>query len=618
MAQSQTVFNKIIEDTAAHITNSVIAIDTGYVFLSGTRNVYNIRSFALTYVNLNGERQWEKIFGNSQNEFWEGWKGNYKQKNNSSYLAGPYVNSTSGKKGIHISVFDSIFNIGSQNIVFYDTIDKRAFYSLKITNNFYFITGQIYDYANETYKLILLKVDSNGNYLWHKSYGPNVYEYGSYLIETSNGEILTGGSTWVTDIENTRWYFLKTDTAGNVIWEKAYGRNNYNNGKVSGLIETQDSNYLACGVYPVANYGSETLYDGCLRKIDTAGELLWEKHYRNYSCHSDDPDDIDIKSSISSIFQESNGDLLILGSAFGYYPIHRGFLMKTNSKGQIKWHQYYYAVSESSRWQYFVDFKPTNEGGYILAGYGNDYSNLGYDPPQQAWLVKTDSLGMDGLSNTEPDALQVAIDIPDTVCYEDTIPVQIQIAGKSAPYTLSFSTGQVIDSIYYPPTFVPQEIGLGIVSLWTGAVPDYNYHNDTITEATITNHTWGHCIVRDVDFYTPAGIGAYDISITLTDAYGESTSITKHIITKSCGNAIAEENSEAYCRLFPNPASDKLQLEIPNLTQAQEATIYDAQGKLVFSQSINTQATTLDISNLTPGNYTLKINGISKSFTVVR
>jgi hypothetical protein len=257
-----------------------------------------------------------------------------------------------------------LINIESQNIIFYDTIDKRTFYSTKTSNNLYFITGQIYDYDSETYKLFLLKSDILGNYLWHKSYGPNLYEYGSRIIETSVGEILTGGSTWVTDIENTRWYLLKTDTAGNVIWEQAYGRNNYNNGKVSGLIETQDSNYLASGSYPAANYGGgggETLYDGCLRKVDTAGELLWEKHYRNYSCHSDDPSDIDIKSSITSIFQEINGDLLVLGSAFGYYPIHRGFLMKTNFKGQIKWHKYYYAVSESSRWQYFSDFKQIND-----------------------------------------------------------------------------------------------------------------------------------------------------------------------------------------------------------------------------------------------------------------
>jgi hypothetical protein len=222
---------------------------------------------------------------------------------------------------------------------------------------------------------------------------------------------------------------------------------------------------------------------------------------------------------------------------------------------------------------------------------------------------------MDGLSNTEPDALQVNIDIPDTVCRADTIPVQIRIAGKSAPYTLSFSTGQVIDSIYYPPTFVPQEIGLGLVEMESsGSV----YHSEDITEATISNHAWGECIVKEVDFHSPASIGAHEVSITLTDAYGETTTITRHITTKSCGNDISQETNQANCRLFPNPATNKLHLKLPNQTQTQQAKIYDASGKLVFTQSISTKTTTLDISNLKPGNYILKIDGISKGFTVVR
>ncbi len=615
MAQSQTVFNKIIEDTIGHVMNSVVALDTGYVFLSGTGNEHGVRSFALNYVNGEGVKQWKKVFGDSVNQYWEGWKGNLKKNDDEYYLGSGIVNPNNGDYGIHISNFDEQFNLVTQDIMFYDSIEKRTYLTIKSSYNNYYLTGQIYDYSSESYKLLLVKADSSGNYIWHKSISKNVYEYGSRIIETSKGEILTGGSTWVNDINNTRWYLLKTDTAGNVIWEQEYGRNNYNNGKVSGLIETQDSNYLACGVYPAASYGSETLYDGCLRKIDTAGGLLWEKHYRNYSCHSDDPDDIDIKSSISSIFQESNGDLLILGSAFGYYPIHRGFLMKTNSEGQIKWHRYYYAVSESSRWQYFVDFKPTNDSGYILAGYGNDYSNLGYDPPQQAWLVKTDSLGMDGLSNTEPDALQVNIDIPDTVCRADTIPVQIHIAGKSAPYTLSFSTGQVIDSIYYPPTFVPQEVGLGLLELeWGGSI----YHTDTIQEATITNHEWGHCIVKDVDFHTPAATGNHNIQITLTDACGENTTITKSMQIEYCPDNLVQENENPALRIFPNPATNKLHLQLPNLTQTQQAKIYDAGGKLVSTHPIHTKTTTLDISHLKPGNYILKINGISRSFTVVR
>jgi hypothetical protein len=617
--QAQVVFNKIIEDTIGHVMNSVVALDTGYVFLSGTGNEYDVRSFALTFVNEVGEKQWKHIYGDPVAEYWEGWDGNMKNYGNTYEFAGEYVNPSEGKRGIHLNIFDENYNLSSQEIIFYDTIDKRAFYSIKfLEDDSYYITGQLYDYEDNTYRLLLLKADSSGNYIWHKSYSGE-YALGSFLLETSEHNVLVGGArSYPIGINNRKWYLLKTDTAGNVIWEQAYGRNNYNNGKVSGLIETQDSNYLVSGSYPAANYGGGTgvtLYDGCLRKVDTAGELLWEKHYRNYSCHSDDPSDIDIKSSINSIFQENNGDLLILGSAFGYYPIHRGFLMKTNFKGQIKWHKYYYAVSVSSRWQYFSDFKPTNDDGYILGGYGNDYSNLGYDPPQQAWLVKTDSLGMDGLSNVEPDALQLEVDLPSPACNNDTLQIYVNIAGKSAPYTLEFSTGQVIDSIYYPPTFVPQEIGLDTIELeWDGSV----YLNDKIREATITNHEWGHCIVKPIEFYTPSESGHYNVEITLTDAYGESITITRGINIDDCPNTIAETETTSACSIYPNPATDKLHLQLPNLTQTQQAKIYDAGGKLVFTQSISTKTTTLDISNLKPGNYILKIDGISKGFTVVK
>ncbi|MGC9330900.1 MAG: T9SS type A sorting domain-containing protein, partial [Bacteroidales bacterium] len=223
---------------------------------------------------------------------------------------------------------------------------------------------------------------------------------------------------------------------------------------------------------------------------------------------------------------------------------------------------------------------------------------------------------MDGLSNTEPDALQLDVEIPDTACHNDTIPVQVHIAGKSAPYTLSFSTGQVIDSIYYPPTFVPQEIGLGVLEIiWDGSPVILT---DTINAATITNHEWGHCIVKDVDFHTPAATGDHNIQITLTDAYGETTTITRSLHVEYCPDNVVQENENPALRLYPNPATNKLHLQIPNLTQPQHAEIYDASGKLVFTKSISTKTTTLDISNLKPGNYILKINGISKGFTVVR
>jgi hypothetical protein len=51
-AHSQTVFNKIIEDTIPQITTGVMDVDTGYVFLSGISNEFGIRSFAFNYMVL--------------------------------------------------------------------------------------------------------------------------------------------------------------------------------------------------------------------------------------------------------------------------------------------------------------------------------------------------------------------------------------------------------------------------------------------------------------------------------------------------------------------------------------------------------------------------------------
>ncbi len=274
------VFNRIIEDTVSHITNSVVAIDTGYIVLTGTNNEELIRCFAFTYVDINGNNVWKKTYSDSQYQYWEGWDGNLKKFNNEYYFAGAIVNVNSGDIGTNINIFSNTFDIISQNTIFYNSQEKKVFYSLRSSDSAYYLTGQIYDTLEDKFGLLLLKADCNSNYLWHKTLGNNAYEYGNCIIEKSDSTIITAGASWVTHSSNTRWYLTNTDTAGNIIWERIYGRENFNNGYVKDVLETQDSNILACGSYPAAKYGSggeEIIWDGCLRKIDQNGDLLWEK-----------------------------------------------------------------------------------------------------------------------------------------------------------------------------------------------------------------------------------------------------------------------------------------------------------------------------------------------------
>ncbi|MDD3688348.1 MAG: T9SS type A sorting domain-containing protein [Bacteroidales bacterium] len=312
-----------------------------------------------------------------------------------------------------------------------------------------------------------------------------------------------------------------------------------------------------------------------------------------------------------------NGDLILCGSSQWYYTILRGYLIKTDSEGNIKWKRYYFADDYTSTWQYFSSCKPTSDGGFIIAGYGDDYSNLGYDPPQQAWLVKTDSLGMDGLCNIEPDELNFDFDIqeiPEGICMNDTIEVYVHIAGKSAPYTIEFSTGQVIDSIYYPPTFVPVEIGLTDINLeWGGET----YFEESITEATLSNHEWGQCIVKPVEFYTPSTWGPQQLQITVTDAYGESMTITKEIFAVQCTSEnVSASEAVNSVNVYPNPAVDNLYLDLPDTIFPVICEIYNSVGQLVKTLQLSNNLTVINVKDFASGIYVLKINSESKTYSL--
>ena len=615
ISYSQIVFNKIIEDSIkAHIMSSVISLDTGYVFLSGTDNAYSTRCFAIRHVNEFGEESWKKVFGDPILQFWEGWYGNFKKSDTIYYLAGKIVNPVESTMGIHISIFDETLELVFQNTFLIDNIFKTAFYSIKTIFDDYFIIGQIWDIDDETYKLLLLKANDSGEYIWHKCYNVNLSSHGSTVIETSDNNILIGGGSEVTHINNTRWYLIKTDTAGNIIWEKVFGRNNYPNGHIQGLIETNDSNYIACGSYPVARYGGgggTYLWDGCLRKIDNEGNLLWEKLYRNYSKISS-PNMILIESSLNAIIEKDNS-LFLLGNHRNHSGASRGYLQKVTNDGSICWNRSYYPIDTTTTYQWLVSIQNTADNGFIMAGYGDEYDRQGIYPPQQAWLVKTDSLGIDGLCYTEYPELNIDIALPTTLNCSDTITVYAYIAGKSAPYTIETSIGQNIDSIYYPPIFVPVEIGLTHVNLeWDNTT----YFEQTITEATLSNHEWGQCIAKPIEFYTPHNAGWQQIQITVTDAYGETKTITKEVfVNDNCSNNITEENINGIY-LYPNPIKDKLFIDIPQNINPIYAEIYNSLGQLIKSNNVHTGLNVINVSELTSGIYIIKITTNTEKFSL--
>lgn len=112
----------------------------------------------------------------------------------------------------------------------------------------------------------LLKIDSNGNYLWSKTDSALGYTIGGDLFSAT--ESINGGYLCLGSLPFSFYPTLtKVDINGNVEWQKTYT----NNIAFTSLIRKLSNGYLLMGTVPFSNPPLGTNYKYCFVKVDTAG-----------------------------------------------------------------------------------------------------------------------------------------------------------------------------------------------------------------------------------------------------------------------------------------------------------------------------------------------------------
>jgi hypothetical protein len=125
----------------------------------------------------------------------------------------------------------------------------------------------------------LIKINANGEVLWQRLYGGSGLDDVSAIHQTSDGGYIVGGSSNSTDIPGIisnggfDQYIFKIDSMGEVVWQRLYGGTS--DDYIMSLQPASDGNFIAGGVSPVA----PGLNDVYLIKLDTTGEILWQKIY---------------------------------------------------------------------------------------------------------------------------------------------------------------------------------------------------------------------------------------------------------------------------------------------------------------------------------------------------
>ena len=234
------------------------------------------------------------------------------------------------------------------------------------TDGGYIIAGLTYSFGAGDCDIWLIKTDSNGNEIWNKTYGGSNIDWSRSVQQTNDGGYILTGVTLSFDDDGDVW-LIKTDSAGNMMWNKTFGLIDYCDVGHS-VQQTTDGGYVITGSTGPLSDGSVWLI-----KTDSDGNEIWNKTLGGTG-HEDG----------ICVRQTTDGGYIITGeketsdARFGDV-----WLIKTDSDGNKMWDKTFGGLYSDLG----MCVQQTSDGGYIITGYTELYGGGG------ACLIKPDSDG---------------------------------------------------------------------------------------------------------------------------------------------------------------------------------------------------------------------------------
>ena len=221
------------------------------------------------------------------------------------------------------------------------------------------------------------KTDETGDMLWNRTYGGEGHEYAFSGQQTADGGYILAGVAYPLGINNGDFYLVKTDSYGNMEWNKTYGGSS--NEAAWSVQQTSDGGCILAG----ETYSFGAGYTDCwLVKTDSNGKMEWNKTYGGNW--------FDVAYCVR---QTTDGGYVFAGFQGwdGGQHMHGGsaYVFKTNSSGEIESGDGFSGTPADSGWARAYSVKETSDGGFIVAG---DTSVEGQSGGRM-FLLKTHSKG---------------------------------------------------------------------------------------------------------------------------------------------------------------------------------------------------------------------------------
>jgi len=241
--------------------------DNGYIITGSIKDYADFTNgdFYLVKTNEIGDTLWTKTY---YKEYTDDFGLSVLQTNGNGFIiVGGTINYNEGTEDIALIKTD--MNGDTLWTKTYGGTNTDYARSIIETNdNGYIICGSTYSFGNGGSDVYLIKIDSNGNQQWYKTFGGIYNEAGHCIYKTiDNGYIITGYSSNNTLTSSADLYLIKIDEAGDTLWTRTYGGTQYDRG--NSVQQTNDNGYIVCGTTVSFGNGNGDVY---LIKTDENGE----------------------------------------------------------------------------------------------------------------------------------------------------------------------------------------------------------------------------------------------------------------------------------------------------------------------------------------------------------
>ena len=224
----------------------------------------------------------------------------------------------------------------------------------------YIIAGYTSSFGAGSLDCYLVRIDSDGDTCWTKTYGGDEPDRACSVQQTTDGGFILVGDTRSYGAGSSDIFLVKTDHMGDTLWTRTWGAVGDDVGYA--VQQTDDGGYIIAGMVQ----GGISVV---LLKTDNLGNTVWENNYEG--------------DELRSVRQTSDGGYIAVGwiTNQGNYDV---YLVKTDTEGDTIWTR---TLGESLNQEQGISIGETMDGGFIIAGY------IATGDFQDFYLIKTNGLG---------------------------------------------------------------------------------------------------------------------------------------------------------------------------------------------------------------------------------